>query len=71
MDKKNLAKGQICLETNSTHVASTRAVLEVGGGINGIEFHKSYHQKLGHIPGGLAFLEFCSAQIWPPGQITF
>ena len=30
--QKNLAKGQICLETNSTHVASTRAVLEVGGG---------------------------------------
>ena len=35
--KKNLAKGQICLEKNSTHVASTRAVFEVeregwGGG---------------------------------------
>ena len=32
LDKKNLANGQICLETNSTHVASTRAVLEVEGG---------------------------------------
>ena len=53
--KKNLAKCQICLETNSTHVASTRAVLEVGGGINGIKFYKKIPPKLGHIPGGLAF----------------
>ena len=40
-------------------------------GINGIEFHKKLPPKLGHIPGGLTFLEFFLAQIWPPGQITF
>ena len=59
------------METNSTHVASTGAVLEVGGGINGIEFHKKLPPKLRHIPGGWAYLEFVWLKFGPPGPITF
>ena len=35
-------------------------MLEVEGGINGIDFHKKLPPKLVHIPGGLAFSEFFS-----------
>ena len=56
----------LLVETNSTHVASTRALLEVEGGINGIEFRKKLPPKLGHIPGGLAFLEFVLLKFGPP-----
>ena len=60
--QKKIDNGQVCLETNSTHVASTRAVLEVGGGrINGHwwnQISQKLPPKLGHISGGLAFSEF-------------